>query len=214
MTPWRIQKYPKTRRLHELFRKIRMKFCLRTRDTNQEPSRNWSEFLFRWTFHFGGLRGWLFLLWKTGTSPLSFRANPQDPALERVSRLIDWSHRSKRLIFQYWRMCPRSGFRSGGTCERTLVSVFVPGGHPNVPSFQFSFRWNIRQNHPFWKTTLLTNPDVWVTFPVTPRVTFLGEKKIWRKRKLTLHVNRFVQYFGVELWRIDVFGQNVGPKLD
>ena len=48
-----------------------------------------------------------------------------------------------------WRMYPRSGFRSVGTCECTLVPVFVPGEHPNVPSFRFSFRGNIRQNHPF-----------------------------------------------------------------
>ena len=45
-------------------------------------------------------------------------------------------------------MYPRSGFRSGGTCKRTLVPVFVLGEHPNVPSFRFSFRRNIRQNHP------------------------------------------------------------------
>ena len=44
----------------------------------------------------------------------------------------------------FWRMCPRSGFRFGGTCERTLVPVFVPGEHPNVPSFRFSFRGNMR----------------------------------------------------------------------
>ena len=41
-------------------------------------------------------------------------------------------------------MYPRSGFRSGGTCECTLVPVFVPGEHANVPSFRFSFRGNIR----------------------------------------------------------------------
>ena len=70
-------------------------------------------------------------------------------------------------------MCPHSGFRSGGTCERTLVPVFVPGEHPNVtgehpnvPSFRFSFWGNIRQNHPFgkppfWKTTLLSTPEKW-----------------------------------------------------
>ena len=46
-------------------------------------------------------------------------------------------------------MCPRSGFRSGGTCEHTLVPVFVPGEHPNVPSFRFLVPGNIRQNHPF-----------------------------------------------------------------
>ena len=42
-------------------------------------------------------------------------------------------------------LCPRSGFRSGGTCERTLVPVFVPGEHPPKP--------------PFWKTTLLSTPE-------------------------------------------------------
>ena len=51
-------------------------------------------------------------------------------------------------------MCPRSGFRSGGTCECTLVTVFVPGEHPNVPSFRFSFAGTsvqtiLLENHPF-----------------------------------------------------------------
>ena len=41
--------------------------------------------------------------------------------------------------------------RSGGTCECTLVPVFVPGEHPNVPSFRFLSRGNIRQNPPFGK---------------------------------------------------------------
>ena len=45
----------------------------------------------------------------------------------------------------FWRTYPRSGFRSGGTSERTLVPVFVPGEHPNVPSFWFSFRGNIQE---------------------------------------------------------------------
>ena len=40
------------------------------------------------------------------------------------------------------RTYPRSCFRSGGTCECTLVPVFVPGEHPPKP--------------PFWKTTLLS----------------------------------------------------------
>ena len=52
----------------------------------------------------------------------------------------------KRVVLA---MYPCSGFRSGGTCECTLVPVFVPGEHPNVPSFRFSFRGNIRQSHPF-----------------------------------------------------------------
>ena len=38
----------------------------------------------------------------------------------------------------------RSGFRFGGTCERILVLVFVPGEHPPKP--------------PFWKTTLCQPP--------------------------------------------------------
>ena len=43
---------------------------------------------------------------------------------------------------------PSFRFSFRGTCERTLIPVFVPGEHPNVPSFRFSFRGNIRQNHP------------------------------------------------------------------
>ena len=49
--------------------------------------------------------------------------------------------------FPFWgnmRTYPRSGFRSGGTSECTLVAVFVPGEHPPKP--------------PFWKTTLLATP--------------------------------------------------------
>ena len=59
---------------------------------------------------------------------------------------------------RFWQMYRRSGFRSGDTCERTLVPVFRPGKHanipsfrffvlaehPKVPSFRFSFRGNIR----------------------------------------------------------------------
>ena len=56
-------------------------------------------------------------------------------------------------------MYPRSGFRSGGAYERTLVPVFVPGEHPNVPSFRFSFRVNIRQNHPFGKAPFCQPPS-------------------------------------------------------
>ena len=37
---------------------------------------------------------------------------------------------------------PRSGFRSGGTSECTLVSVFVPGEHPPKPTTPL-------ENHPF-----------------------------------------------------------------
>ena len=49
-------------------------------------------------------------------------------------------------------MYPRSGFRSGGTCKRTLVdSGFVPGKHANVPSFRFSFRGEHPPKPPFGK---------------------------------------------------------------
>ena len=56
-------------------------------------------------------------------------------------------------------MCPRSGFRSGGTCERTLVPVFVPGEHANIPSFRFFVPGEHPPKPPFWKTTLLSTPD-------------------------------------------------------
>ena len=71
-------------------------------------------------------------------------------------------------------MYPRSSFRSGGTCERTLVPVVVPGEHQDVPSFQFSFQGNIRQNHPFGKPPFCQPlifcsfwdfPDCFGTFP-------------------------------------------------
>ena len=51
----------------------------------------------------------------------------------------------------FGRMYPRSGLRSGGTCERTLVPVFVPGEHPNVP------RSGLRSRGTSAKTTLLEN---------------------------------------------------------
>ena len=53
---------------------------------------------------------------------------------------------SCRLSFRgNMRTYPRSGFRSGGTSECTLVPVFVPGEHPPEP--------------PFWKTTLLGSSE-------------------------------------------------------
>ena len=46
-------------------------------------------------------------------------------------------------------MYPRSGFRSGGTSERTLVPVFVPGEHPPKP--------------PFWKNDFFVDFDLRAT---------------------------------------------------
>ena len=54
---------------------------------------------------------------------------------------------------------PRSGFRSGRTYECTLVPLFVPSEHLNVPSFGFSSRGTSA------KITLLET-----TFFVNPRV--------------------------------------------
>ena len=56
-------------------------------------------------------------------------------------------------------MHPRSGFRSGGTCERTLVPVFVPREHPNVSSFPVFVPGEHPPKPPFWKTTLLSTPE-------------------------------------------------------
>ena len=60
-----------------------------------------------------------------------------------------------RNLGWFWRMHPRSGFHPGGTSERTLVPVFVPGEHPNAPSFRFSFRGNIPgKSHPWTNTSV------------------------------------------------------------
>ena len=53
-------------------------------------------------------------------------------------------------------MFPRSGFRSERTREHANVPVFVPGRSGfRSGSFRFSFRGNIRQNHPFGKPPFL-----------------------------------------------------------
>ena len=74
------------------------------------------------------------------------------------SDLLTGRHKGGFVKGWFRRMCPRSGFRSRGTCERTLVPVYVPGEHPNVPSFRFSFRGNICQNHPFGKPPFCQPP--------------------------------------------------------
>ena len=59
-------------------------------------------------------------------------------------------------------MCPRSG----GTCERTLVLVFVPGEHANRPPFRCSFREhpNVPSEHPpkppFCKPAFCQPPNI------------------------------------------------------
>ena len=59
----------------------------------------------------------------------------------------------------FWRMRPRSSFRSGEHVNVPSFRFFVPGEHPNVPSFRFSFRGNIRQNHPSGNHPLST-PEI------------------------------------------------------
>ena len=89
--------------------------------------------------------------------------------LKTASFKVHWEIKGRfRKRVQFWRMCPRPAFRSGGTRERTLVPVFVPGEHPNAPSFRFSFRGsgrgNIRQNHPFGKPPFCQPPKGGQTF--------------------------------------------------
>ena len=67
------------------------------------------------------------------------RANSRD------SRKFHWEIKGrfrKRVVLAN---VPSFRFRFGGTCARTLVQVFVPGEHPNVPSFRFS------KKNTFWK---------------------------------------------------------------
>ena len=55
----------------------------------------------------------------------------------------------------FWRTCPRSGFRSGGTCECTVVPVFWFGGNIRMyPRSGFrsggtSAKTTLLKNHPF-----------------------------------------------------------------
>ena len=62
------------------------------------------------------------------------------------------------------RTYPRSGCRSGGTSECTLVPVFVPGEHLPKP--------------PFWKTTLLQTSDHSVIFYRSSSNTFFSSTLI------------------------------------
>ena len=88
-------------------------------------------------------------------------------------------------------MYPRSGFRSGGTCERTLVlvfrsggtsectlvPVFVPGEHPPKP--------------PFWKTTLWSIPQK-ANYITTPglELRHCADRQLPLCRQLSLHPSR------------------------
>ena len=56
-------------------------------------------------------------------------------------------------------MYPRSRFRSGGTCERTLVPVFRSGGTSERTLVPVFVPGEPPPKPPFWKTTLLATPD-------------------------------------------------------
>ena len=67
--------------------------------------------------------------------------------------------------------------------ECTLALVFVLGEHANVPSFRFSFRGTIRQNHPSvaipraWYNSGGVRVRFRVRFPVLPFLAFLENGK-------------------------------------
>ena len=61
----------------------------------------------------------------------------------------------------FWRMCPRSRFRSGGTCERTLVLVSFPGNIRMYPLSDFRSgehppRPPFHENHPLHNLRLFS----------------------------------------------------------
>ena len=56
-------------------------------------------------------------------------------------------------------MYPRSGVRSGGTCERTRVPRFVPGGTSECTLVLVFVPGEHPPKPPIWKTTLLSTPD-------------------------------------------------------
>ena len=67
---------------------------------------------------------------------------------------------------------PSFRFSFWGTCERTLVPVFIPGEHPNVPSFRFSFRGStLVENRPFVNPRLLTIRTRYGNSVSTPEAT-------------------------------------------
>ena len=53
---------------------------------------------------------------------------------------------------------PSFRFSFRGNMRTYPRSFFVPGEHPNVPSFRFLLRGNIRQNHPFGKPPFCQPP--------------------------------------------------------
>ena len=91
---------------------------------------------------------WLFRrLYQASGVATHVKSMPTETKGRFCKRLVLANIPSFRFSFRgNMRTCPRSGFRSGGTSECTLVPVFVPGEH--LPK------------QPFWKTTLLSTPEM------------------------------------------------------
>ena len=93
----------------------------------------------------------------------------------------------------------RSGFCSGGTCERTLVPVFVPGEHPNVPSFRFS-PGEHPPKPPFWKPPFCqphsfgrwTTTETCKNWPWTSPKLHFSEVGIWKAWSSYLRIGNSV----------------------
>ena len=105
---------------------------------------------------------------------LTQQALHQRPELVETGSLIHW-HCAREFSSRFWRMYPRSGFRSRGTCERTLVPVFVPGEHLSectlVPVFvpgEHPPKPPFLENHPFVNPWTKQWPDL--TIPKTGRL--------------------------------------------
>ena len=85
-----------------------------------------------------------------------------EEVLERFLRKCHCEIKGRfRNLGWFWRTYPRSGFRSGGTCESTLVPVFVPWNIRMYP------RSGFRSGATSAKTTLLEPP-------------FCRPQKMWR----------------------------------
>ena len=103
----------------------------------------------------GSSAGFFYLL-KVGNGPNTVSESTVSNTMTELSEFFVTGRQKGGFVKGwFWRTYPRSG----GTCERTLVPVFVPGEHANVPSFRFSFRVNIRQNHPFGKPPFCQPPN-------------------------------------------------------
>ena len=95
---------------------------------------------------------WTIKIFQTSIPPTSY-------LLTDVPFRREFTHKFRIFFFRFsflgnMRTYPRSGFRSGGTSECTLVPVFVRGEHPPKPPFG---------KPPFCQPAILC--DVFCSFP-------------------------------------------------